>query len=183
VVPKNMLVWDKGSGLGSNYANAHELLMFAWLVPLRQNMTQKITGGRTVNDANIWRVSRVGAAGTKGGRVHNAQKPVELMERAIHNSSESGGRILDLFGGAGSTMVAAERSRRRALTMEIDPRWCDVAVRRWQDLTGGRAKLDGEGRSFAEVEASRLEAGNGAGLEDRKPGRRRGARRSAPANG
>jgi DNA modification methylase len=156
VVPKNCLVWDKGgSGLGANYANTHEWILFAWILPLRRGMSQKITGGRVVNDSNVWRVNRVPAAGAKGGREHNAQKPLDLALRALDNSTEPGGLVLDFFLGSGTTVIAAERSGRRCLGFEIDPRYCDVTVERWQHETGERATLRDGGAAFAEVAAER----------------------------
>lgn len=148
IVPKNMIVWDKGGGgLGSNYANAHELVFFASYLPLRQNMTEKMAGIRSVNASNIWRVSRVGAAGTTGGREHNAQKPVEIVQNAIENSTDAGERVIDLFGGAGTTLIAAEELGRSAYLMEIDPRYVDVTIRRWESVTGKKAE------QLAEAEA------------------------------
>ena len=82
-------------------------------------------------------------------------KPVELVERAIRNSSKSRDIVLDLFGGSGTTLIAAERTGRSARLMELDPRYVDVIVARWQNLTGGVAVLDGEDRSFADLQASR----------------------------
>lgn len=141
IVPKNMIVWDKGGGgLGSNYANAHELLFFASYLPLRQNMTEKMAGIRSVNASNIWRASRVGAAGTTGGREHNAQKPVEIVKTAIENSTDHGERVIDFFGGAGTTLIAAEELGRAAYLMEIDPRYVDVTIRRWETVTSKKAE-------------------------------------------
>ena len=71
-------------------------------------------------------------------------KPVELVERAIANSSKSRDIVLDLFGGSGSTLIAAERTGRAARLMELDPKYVDVIVQRWQDYTGKKAVLDGE---------------------------------------
>ena len=65
-------------------------------------------------------------------------KPVELVERAIRNSSKSRDIVLDLFGGSGTTLIAAERTGRSARLMELDPKYVDVIVARWQDFTGGR---------------------------------------------
>lgn len=136
--PKNMIVWDKGgAGLGNNYANTHELLLFAASIPPRQRMTQENAGQRAVLDSNLWRIPRVPAG---EDRVHNAQKPVELVERAVGNSTDDGARVLDLFGGSGTTLIACERLGRAGLAMEIDPKWCDVAVARWEKVTGKRAK-------------------------------------------
>ena len=77
---------------------------------------------------------------TPASMVHLTEKPVELAERAMTYSSRRGERVLDLFGGRGSTLMAAERLGRRAYLMEIDPAYCDVIVQRWQDHTGLRAQ-------------------------------------------
>jgi len=79
-----------------------------------------------------------------------------LIERALRNSSKGGDLIADFFGGSGSTLIACERRERSARLMEIDPRYADVIVRRWQEYTGKSAQLDGDGRSFAEITAKRL---------------------------
>jgi hypothetical protein len=72
-------------------------------------------------------------------------KPVELVERALRNSSKTRDTILDPFGGSGTTLIACERANRQARVVELDPKYCDVIVRRWQDYTGGKAVLDGGG--------------------------------------
>lgn len=72
---------------------------------------------------------------------HPTQKPIELPQRAIKNSSKSGDLILDLFGGSGSTLIAAEQTGRKAYLMELDPKYCDVIVKRWEDFTGKKATL------------------------------------------
>ena len=66
-------------------------------------------------------------------------KPVELVERALRNSSRSGDVVLDPFGGSGTTLIAAEKSGRVARVMELDPKYADVIVRRWEDFTGKEA--------------------------------------------
>lgn len=138
LAPKNMIVWDKGgAGLGNNYANTHELVLYAAAIPKRVRMTKDESGQRPVLDSNVWKIGRVPSG---EGRVHNAQKPVELVTRAITNSTEEGGRVLDLFAGSGTTMIACEENGRACLTMEIDPMWCDVAVNRWEQFTGQKAK-------------------------------------------
>jgi DNA modification methylase len=85
-------------------------------------------------------------------------KPVGLVERAIRNSSPRGGLVLDPFGGSGTTLIAAERTGRVARLIELDPRYVDVIVDRWQAETRRDAVLDGDGRSFAAVKAERLGA-------------------------
>lgn len=138
VAPKNMIVWDKGgAGLGNNYANTHELVFFGAAIPKRVRMTVDVAGQRPVLDSNLWRIPRV-PAGEE--RVHNAQKPVELVARAVRNSTEQGERVLDLFAGSGTTLIACEQEERRGLAVEIDPAWCDVVVARWEKFTGKAAK-------------------------------------------
>ena len=90
-------------------------------------------------------------------------KPVELVGRAIRNSSRPGDLVLDPFGGAGSTLVSCENLGRIARLIEIDPQYVDVSVRRWQDYTGSKAFLDQDGRSFEEIAVER----RGASLEGR----------------
>jgi DNA modification methylase len=81
-------------------------------------------------------------------------KPVALVVRAIRNSSKSRDIVLDPFGGSGTTLIAAERTGRRARLIELDPKYVDVVVQRWQQLTGGEARLADTGRPFR---ASRYE--------------------------
>ena len=83
-------------------------------------------------------------------------KPVELVERAITNSSKSRDIVLDLFGGSGSTLIAAERTGRAARLMELGPKYVDVIVIRWQDYSGKKAVLDGEDRTFDDLKSARL---------------------------
>ena len=79
--------------------------------------------------------------------LHPTMKPVELVERAIRNSSKSRDIVLDPFGGSGTTMIAAERAGRRARLVELDPKYVDIIVQRWQDATGGQA-VHADGRPF-----------------------------------
>ena len=78
-------------------------------------------------------------------------KPVELIERALVNSSKAGDLVLDLFGGSGSTLIACEKNGRSSRLMELDPKYCDVIVKRWQDFAGKAAHLE-DGRTFAELQ-------------------------------
>ncbi|MCA9287997.1 MAG: site-specific DNA-methyltransferase, partial [Phycisphaerales bacterium] len=88
------------------------------------------------NVPDIWQVKKV----SPQSMVHLTEKPVELARRAIEYSSRPGERVIDLFGGSGSTLVAAEQTGRRALLMEIDPLYADVIVRRWEKFTGKKAE-------------------------------------------
>ncbi len=83
--------------------------------------------------------------------LHPTMKPVELMERSIRNSSRPGDVVLDCFGGSGSTLIAAEKAGRRCFMMELDPKYCDVIVRRWQEFSGGKAISKDGHRVFDEV--------------------------------
>lgn len=86
---------------------------------------------------------------------HPTQKPVELPERALNNSSKTGQVILDLFLGSGSTLIACEKTSRQCFGMELDPKYCDVIIKRWQDFSGKIAVLESTGQTFEEVKAQR----------------------------
>jgi DNA modification methylase len=88
--------------------------------------------------------------------VHGTQKPVECMLRPILNNSVRGDVVYEPFAGSGTTIIAAEKARRRCFAMEIEPRYCDVTVKRWQNFTGARAVLDGDGRTFEAIADERL---------------------------
>jgi DNA modification methylase len=84
-------------------------------------------------------------------------KPVELIERALVNSSQAGDLVLDLFGGSGSTLIMCEKMGRSSHLMELDPKYCDVIVKRWQDFTGKEAKLE-SGKTFNKLKSKRKAA-------------------------
>jgi DNA modification methylase len=87
--------------------------------------------------------------------LHPTMKPVALVERAIRNSSKSRDIVLDPFGGSGSTLIACEKAVRQARLVELDPKYCDVIVQRWQAWTGERAVLAKNGRSYEDVAGPR----------------------------
>ena len=93
---------------------------------------------------------------------HGTQKPVECMRRPIENNSSRGQVVYDPFCGSGTTIIAAEQTGRACHAIEIAPAYVDVAVKRWQALTGLEAKLDGDGRSFEEIALERA-------AQDRRP--------------
>jgi hypothetical protein len=95
-------------------------------------------------------------------------KPVALVERAIRNSSKSRDIVLDPFGGSGSTLIACEKTGRHARLIELDPKYCDVIIRRWQDFSGRAAVLDGDGQPFEEIAAGR-ETPSGPVISDQRP--------------
>jgi DNA modification methylase len=88
--------------------------------------------------------------------LHPTVKPVALVERAVRNSSKSRDIVLDPFGGSGSTLIACEKTGRQACLIELDPRYCDVIVRRFQDYADNAAVLEGDGRAFEEIAAGRV---------------------------
>lgn len=105
------------------------------------------------SQSTLWQEKKPAA-----NRIHPTAKPVELVERALLNSSKSGDVVADLFGGSGSTLIGCERRGRHARLMEIDPKYADCIVRRYQEYTGKKAVLDGDGSSFDEVALERAGA-------------------------
>ena len=87
---------------------------------------------------------------------HPTQKPVDLMRRPMFNHTKPGELIYDPFSGSGTTLAAAEVTKRVCCGMEIDPKYVDVIVQRWEALSGKQAKLDGDGRTFTQVKEERL---------------------------
>jgi DNA modification methylase len=94
----------------------------------------------------VWTVSR-----PTTGTVHPTQKPIPLIEIALDNSAKSGATVLDLFGGSGSTLIACEKTGRTAHIMELDPKYCDVIIKRWQEFTGLKAVNEATGQPFVEA--------------------------------
>ena len=92
------------------------------------------------NEKTVWELKKEAT-----NQFHPTQKPVELPERAITNSTKQGDSVLDLFGGSGSTLIACEKIGRLARVMELDPKYCDVIVKRWEDFTGKQAILEKQG--------------------------------------
>lgn len=116
------------------------------------------TGDR--KQSTVWHIAnrtfQGGEAKPEDSRTgHGTQKPVECMRRPIENNSSPGQVVYEPFSGSGTTIIAAEQTGRHCYAMEIEPLYVDMAVRRWQNFTGQRAKLEGDGRSFAEIEAAR----------------------------
>lgn len=136
--PKNMIVWDKGGGLGAMFANAHELIFFASFRPMREAMTQKISGERTVNGSNVWRINRAGQDETGEKRIHNAQKPIELVARGLEVSTDPEDLVVDFFLGSGTTLIACEQLGRRCFAMELEPKYCQLTISRWRLYRKGK---------------------------------------------
>ena len=94
----------------------------------------------------------------KRSSVHPTMKPVELVSKMLRNSTRAGDIVIDLFGGSGSTLISCQMLGRSARLMELDAKFVDVIIRRWQDFTGTHATLDGDGRTFADIAAERVKA-------------------------
>jgi DNA modification methylase len=120
-----------------DYHSQNEPCLFGW---------KEGSGRVRVKDrkqTTIWHCDR-----TKEAKVHPTMKPVELCQRAIENSSVANCIVLDVFGGSGSTLIACEKTNRHARLMELDPKYCDVIVKRWQDFTGKEAVHAETGEAF-----------------------------------
>ena len=141
--PTNMVIWSKGGGgigdLKKTFSTDYEMALVF-------NRGAELCGKRV---GSVWKVGKDGAAEYK----HPTQKPVALAEEAIDKTTRSGALVLDLFGGSGSTLIACEKTGREARLMELDPKYVDVIVRRWQEFTGKQATHAATGATFAEVEA------------------------------
>jgi DNA modification methylase len=126
------LVWVKNvASMGwQDYRAQHEPILYGWL-----DGDHVFNGDRT--ETTIWNFKRDATQ----KYVHPTQKPVELVSRGIRNSSKGEDIILDLFGGSGSTMIACDKMGRKCYTMELEPKYCDVIIKRWEDFTGKTAEL------------------------------------------
>ena len=118
----------------SDYQRMYEPILYGW-----RDGTQHFWCGDR-NQGDVWFIKRPMA-----NLEHPTMKPVELVERALRNSSKTRDTILDPFGGSGTTLIACEKSSRQARVVELDPKYCDVIVRRWQDYTGGKVLGGGGG--------------------------------------
>ena len=141
------VIWAKNTfTLGrSDYQRQYEPILYGW----KQGSDHFWCGARDQGD--VWFVDK-----PRVNDLHPTMKPVELVERAIRNSSKSRDIVLDLFGGSGTTVIAAERTGRAARLIELDPRYVDVIIERWQDFSGEKAVLEGEDRTFEDIGATRL---------------------------
>ncbi|NBW15910.1 MAG: hypothetical protein EBR82_48795 [Caulobacteraceae bacterium] len=138
---RQQIIWVKGEGRegtaevaapaigGAHYRFLHEPCWYASLGTPYNAGDRKTT--------TVWTVSR-----PTTGTVHPTQKPIPLIEIALENSAKSKATVLDLFGGSGSTLIACEKTGRKARLMELDPRYCDVIVKRWEQFTGNKAMLE-----------------------------------------
>lgn len=131
---KACIVWAKNVfGMGTNYRHQHEFCLFNGSID-----------DHIKNESDLWEVKK------DTNYVHPTQKPVALSERALGNHKKAQ-NILDLFGGSGSTLIGCEKMGRKAFVMELDPKYCDVIVKRWQDYTGNQSILEENSKTFNEL--------------------------------
>lgn len=128
---RSLIIWNKGNHTLSNsdYMSKYEPIFYGWI-----GDNHNFYGGN--NGMDIWEIKR-----TAKNDLHPTMKPVELIEKALEDASKLGNVILDLFGGSGSTMIASEKVGRHSRLMELDPKYCDVIIKRWEDFTGKKAEL------------------------------------------
>jgi DNA modification methylase len=151
---KNVCVWAKtNAGMGTFYRSQHEFI-FAWKSGSAPHTNTFELGQHGRSRSNLWTYAGVNTL--KSGRLdelamHPTVKPVALVADAIRDCSRRSDLVLDPFAGSGTTLIAAERTGRRARALEIDPGYVDIALRRWQSYTGKQAKLAATGEAFEEV--------------------------------
>ena len=148
---KNLCVWRKSNaGMGSLYRSGHELV-FVLKVGKGAHINNVALGRYGRHRTNVWDyVSQNALNGTAKSKLalHPTVKPVAMVADAMRDCSNRGGVILDPFGGAGTTLIAAERTGRRARLIELDPIFVDASIERWQRLTGGTARHADSGQPF-----------------------------------
>lgn len=158
----NLCIWNKtNGGMGTLYRSKHELI-FVYKVGKGAHVNNVALGKYGRNRTNVWDyVSQNALNGTSKSKLslHPTVKPVAMVADAICDCSHRGGIILDSFGGAGTTIVAAERTGRRARLIELDPKFVDISVERWQRLTGSIAIHAKTGEPFAAMAGSRKAKG------------------------
>lgn len=156
---KNLCVWNKNNaGMGSLYRSKHELV-FVFKSGKAPHINNVELGRHGRSRSNVWDYAGVNTF--RSGRMdelalHPTVKPVALVADAIKDVSRRNDIVLDPFSGSGTTIIAAEKTGRRARVIEIDSAYCNVAVRRWQQFTGKKARLADGGKSFEEVSEERV---------------------------
>lgn len=152
---KNLICWNKQSaGMGSFYRSKHELI-FVMKNGTAKHVNNFLLGENGRHRSNVW--DYPGLSGWTPDRkselaMHPTVKPVAMIVDALKDCSKKGNLVLDCFGGSGTTLIAAEQTRRRARLIELDPVYVDVAIKRWQSVSGGKAVLAATGRTFDEIQ-------------------------------
>jgi len=154
----NLIVWAKTqAGMGSMYRSQHELIVLA-AKPGAAHLNNVQLGRHGRNRSNVWSYEGVGGFGAEKARLrglHPTVKPTSLIRDALLDCTRPGDLVCDAFSGSGSTLIACETIGRRARVMDLDPRYVDVTVRRWQDFTGRQAVNAVTGETFAQTAKAR----------------------------
>jgi len=158
---KNLCVWSKtNAGQGSLYRSAHELIA-VFKVGDAEHMNNVQLGKFGRSRTNVWTypgISSFGADRDQDLKSHPTVKPVGLVADAIKDVTKRGAVVLDLFGGSGTTLIAAERTGRKACLLEIEPRYADVTIARFEKVAKQDAVLAETGQTFAEVTNDRAQS-------------------------
>jgi DNA modification methylase len=143
------VIWAKNTfTMGrADYQRQYEPILYGW----KEGTDHFWCGARDQGD--IWFIKKPHV-----NDLHPTMKPVELVERAVRNSSKTRDTVLDPFGGSGTTLIACEKTARQARLIELDPKYCDVIVRRWQEFTGETATLEATGEQFNAIEPHEVAA-------------------------
>lgn len=156
--PRNLVVWGKtNAGMGSFYRSQHELIP-VFVAPGASPTNNFGLGARGRYRSNLWAYPGVNTLGSERDAtlaMHPTVKPVALVADAIRDCSHRGEIILDPFGGSGTTMIAAQKTGRMARLMEIDPLYCDVIIRRFEQFAGVEVVHVDTGKTFAELASAR----------------------------
>ncbi|WP_054110707.1 DNA methyltransferase [Brevundimonas sp. AAP58] len=165
----NLIVWDKkAGGMGSFYRSRHELI-FLFRKPGASHVNRVELGKHGRDRSNVWTyegVNGFGAGKAKAREMHPTVKPLALVRDAILDCTAKGDAVLDLFSGSGTTIIAAEQVGRRSFATELDPRYVDVGVTRWQEFTGREARLAATGQTFREVRSERASVSEAAPAQE-----------------
>lgn len=147
----DFIIWAKNQFVmgRADYQRQYEPILYGW----KEGNDRFWCGARDQGD--VWFIDR-----PRKSELHPTMKPVALVERAIRNSSKTRDLILDPFGGSGTTMIACEKTGRHARLIELDPKYVDVIVRRWQEFTGQAASRQNDGASFDDAAREATIAGN-----------------------
>jgi DNA modification methylase len=171
----NLAVWVKSNaGQGSFYRSQHELIGI-FRVGQDAHLNNVELGRHGRSRSNVWHYAGINTF--RAGRLdelqsHPTVKPIALVADAMRDCSRRGDIVLDLFGGSGTTLLAAERVGRRAYTLEIEPRFVNVAIKRWQAFSGKDAICAESGLSFDEIASTRVvPSAAGAAPTDVRSGR------------
>lgn len=160
----NLVVWDKGGGggMGSFYRSRHELI-FVLRKPGAPHLNRIELGRHGRNRSNVWSVPGVNGFGQEKARAresHPTVKPKNLVRDAILDCTARGDLVVDFFSGSGTTLLAAHEAGRRGAAIELDPRYVDTGIVRWQDFSGIEARLASTNLTFREVREERSATGS-----------------------